>query len=182
MIQRSLNHTLLQLTKTSTVENLSVEVTINQRRVVITTAYSPRYTGHFKDDVVSLTPTYKEFILLGDLNAKHPSWNCVRSNSAGNILNDLQQSRNFFIHNTDSPTLFPHQRQRNASTVDLVLSNSTLTINVKALGYEIPSDHRPVLCTIECSSIKTTDLSKNLYKLSNWRLYKNEISQKNSHK
>lgn len=177
LIHRSLKHSLLPLTKTSNIENLSVEVSINQRQIVITTAYSPRYTINFKNDIVALTPINREFILLGDLNAKHPSWNCQRDNSAGTTLNDIQQARNFFIHYPDSPTLYPHQRHRVASTVDLVLSNSTLSMQLKTLGYEIPSDHRPFICTVECSSLRTVDLGKHLYKQCNWRLYKYEINR-----
>lgn len=177
LIHRSLKHTVLPITKTSGIENLSIEVSVNQRRVVITTAYSPRYSNNFINDIISLTPINREFFLLGDLNAKHTSWNCHRNNSAGITLNDLQQVRNFFIHNPDNPTLYPHQRHRRASTVDLVLSNSSLSMQVQTLGYEIPSDHRPIICTVECTSLRTVDLGKHIYKCCNWRLYKEEINR-----
>lgn len=145
LIHRTLKHRLLPITKTSLIENLSAEVLINNRRITVTTAYSPRYAPTFQNDIIALTPDNKEFILMGDFNAKHCSWNCLRNNSAGNVLNNLQQTRNFFVFNPPNPTLYPHQRNRNASTVDLILSNSSLTMRLTTLEYEIPSDHRPVL-------------------------------------
>lgn len=177
LVHRSLKHTLLPLTKTSSIENLSVEVSINQRRVVITTAYSPRYTSNFGNDIIALTPDNSEYILLGDLNAKHPAWNCVSDNTAGNTLNTLQQSCNFFIYSPDNPTLYPHQRSSTPSTVDLVLSNTSLSMRLRTLDYYIPSDHRPILCTVDCSTFSSVDLSKYVYKHCNWSVFKNEINR-----
>lgn len=177
MIHRSIQHTLLPLTKTAMIENLSVEVSINRRQTVITTAYCPRYNANFCNDIIALTPDNKEFIQLGDLNAKHSAWNCTRNNSAGSALNSLQQSCNFFIYSPENPTLYPHQRNRCPSIVDLILSNTSLNMKLNTLDYYIPSDHRPVLCTIECSTLGTVDLGRYNLNRCDWKVYKSEINR-----
>lgn len=176
LVRRSLQHKLLPLTKTTIIENLSIEILINQRRTIISTAYSPRYTAHFSNDIMALISSNKEFILLGDLNAKHTSWNCPQNNISGIALNNLQQNHNFFVYCPNSHTLYPHQRNRSSSTVDIALSNSSMNIKLNTLGYEIPSDHRPILCSIECSSFKTVNLSHYSYKHANWRSFQNLIN------
>lgn len=175
LVHRSIEHRLLPLTRTTNIENLSIEVTINQRRIVLCTAYCPRYTANFKNDVIALTQCSREFILLGDLNSKHTSWRCESNNRAGTVLNSLQHQCNFFVFHSDSPTLYPHQNNRTPSTVDLVLSNTSLSMHLKTLGYEIPSDHRPVMCTIRCSAFNSVETSGYDYAQCNWRLFKREV-------
>lgn len=177
LVLRNLQHKLLPIIKTTTIENLSVEVIINNKKFVIITAYSPRYTANFSNDIIELTATNEDYILLGDLNAKHSAWNCPVNNTSGTILNNLQQRCNFFVFSPDKYTLYPHQRNRKPSTVDIALSNSSLNLSLSTLDYEIPSDHLPILCSLNCSSYKTTDIGHFNYKFANWRKFKDIINQ-----
>lgn len=176
LVHRSLKHKLLPLTATISTENLSVEVVINHRNVIITTAYSPRYSCNFSADMTKLTPTSKEFILLGDLNAKHTSWNCSQNNLSGIILNNLQQTNNFFIYSPSSPTLYPHQRNCSSSVVDIVLSNCPMRMRLSTLEYEIPSDHRPIICSMDCTSINIVDSTYFTYKNTDWLRFQHVIN------
>lgn len=178
LIHRSIKHKNLSLFNTKLVENISIEITINSRPFVITSAYSPRYTSNLSNDILLLTSSNKDYIILGDLNAKHSAWNCRTYNTAGNVLNNLQQSCNFFIHYPNCPTLYPHQRNRESSTVDIAISNTAVNIELETMGYEIPSDHRPVICTLKRSMASLVDLSFYDYKASNWNTYKNYIDDK----
>lgn len=174
LIHKCVNHKLLPITKTRHIENLSVEIYINQRRVTVTTAYSPKFSQHFINDIKALTPINDDFILLGDLNAKHSAWNCEDNNPAGNALNDLQLLRNFFIYYPDNPTLYPHRRNSSPSTVDIVLSNLSLPMRVSVLDYEIPSDHRPIVCNIS-ARFKHEDSRTFSYKHTNWSAFQGLI-------
>lgn len=177
LVHKSLNHNILPISKTSYIENLSVQICINRTKVTVTTAYSPKHTRYFRNDIKALTPPDKDFIILGDFNAKHYSWNCPYSNTSGRALNNLQRSSNFFVYHPNNYTLYPHQRNRRPSTVDIVLSNISIPFRLKTLEYEIPSDHLPIMCSIECSSIHTNETNYFCYKNTNWRIFQNIIDR-----
>lgn len=64
-IKKSIKHKLLTPANTSVIENISIQLSINNRPIMLTCAYSP-----FTSDINKFTPTNREFILIGDLNAK----------------------------------------------------------------------------------------------------------------
>lgn len=178
IVRKSIQHKLLSVISTHKIENISVEIVINQRPIVITNAYSPKYTTSFENDIRKLISGSKEFIILGDLNAKHSSWNCALNNRAGNVLFNLQQSCNFFLHHTNEPTYHPHQQNRSSSVLDVIISNSTLPMRLNVMGYEIPSDHRPIVCTINHSAVNIIDSSHFDYKQTNWAVFKSYIENR----
>lgn len=178
IVRRSVKHKLLPISTTQKIENLSIEILINNRPFIISTAYSPRYAPSFANDILNLMQFNKEFIILGDFNARHYAWNCNSSNTAGDVLYDLQQNHNFFVYYPNSPTYYPYQRNRNTSVIDIVLSNSTQHLNIDVLGFEIPSDHRPILCSIAQSSTNLFDPSYYNYKLTNWTSFRNFIENR----
>lgn len=159
------------------IENVSVELSLQNRTIVLTSVYSPRYTDSFKNDVAKLTPVNKEYIVCGDLNAKHSSWNCSRANTSGNILYNMQLRSNFFIHYPSSPTRFPQSSQGSPTTIDLMITNSDLYIS-PLLTHDavLPSDHSPVTFSMEAH---TGD--NNIYKLDfkniNWVQYQRDIER-----
>lgn len=174
-VRKTLKHKLLNIIATRKIENISVEITINQKPIVVTTAYSPKCSEFFSEDILKLISDNKEFIILGDFNARHTSWNCSSNNTAGNRLFDLQQSCNFYLQYTNEPTYYPHQLNRNPSVIDIVISNSTQDISLNVLGYEIPSDHRPLICTLKRASANIVDPSHYDFKQTNWAAFQNII-------
>lgn len=177
LVRKGLNHSLLPITKTTIVENISVDIIINRTHVIVTSAYSPKFSRNFRNDISALTPCSRDFIVLGDLNAKHVSWNCRNNNTSGLVLNDLQQNSNFFVYYPLNHTLYPHQANRHASTVDIALSNVTVPLRLETLDYELPSDHRPIVCSIQCPSILSNDSNAHSNKKTNWKRFKNIIDR-----
>lgn len=178
LVHKSIKHKLLNVINTHSIENISIEVTLNHRKIIITSAYSPQYSSYFADDLCKLTSGKNVFFILGDLNAKHPFWNCNTPNTAGNVLYNLLHTNNFFLYNTNAPTFYPHQAGRSHSTLDVLLSNSSFYVNSHVLEYEVPSDHRPIVFQINSSSIDVVDTEQYNFKLTNWNLFRNYIEGK----
>jgi exonuclease III len=97
LIRNTIEHTLLPIQDTVKIENISIQLYIQQRPVIITSAYSPSYGNNFRNDILKLCPYNKEFLVFGDFNAKHSSWNCMTNNRAGIALFDLQNNEELFI-------------------------------------------------------------------------------------
>lgn len=92
-----------------------------------------------------MTPTSKEFLVFGDLNARNTAWNCITNNAAGNALNNIQHQRNFFIYHSSRSTHYPHSGAT-PSTIDLMLTNSTVHISqLMTHTQELSSNHAPVV-------------------------------------
>lgn len=178
-VKHDIKHCLLPTITNINIENLGIELLINNRKITLVSVYNPPSNTSFKRDMKTITDKYREYIIFGDLNAKHRSWNCVSTNNSGNILFNLQLTSNFFIYYPGSPTRYPQGNSpAKPSTIDLLLSNSNLNIsNLISHEYQLSSDHVPVTCSIngECNKI-----SNNIpnYKIADWNKFKNCISTK----
>lgn len=167
-INKNIKHKILPAYKTNYIENVSIAVNIDNREIVMTSAYSPKYLQTFRNDINKLTPIHREFIVLGDLNAKNLAWNCTTNNTAGNILVNIQNHRNFYVHHSNTPTHFPHCGST-PSTLDILLSNSTCHFSpLIAHSNELPSDHAPVVTTFD-ADIETKDSAKMFHYQASWR-------------
>lgn len=102
-IRNNIQHKVCSPVNTHIIENISIEITINNTPVRITSAYAPRASQHFANDIELLKPDNIQYMIFGDLNAKHVSWNCRSNNSAGISLFSLQQNNDFSIYHTDKP-------------------------------------------------------------------------------
>lgn len=172
-IRDSIPHKHITSTNTNSIENVAIEVTINNTPTVIIAAYSPKYTQHFERDIQSLTSTNKQFMIFGDLNAKHTSWNCNVNNTAGNKLYSLQQSNNFLVFHTADHTHHPHSGQT-SSTIDLLLSNVNFSFQLAAHPDQMSSDHVPVICST-AGNINSVSKTCFDYSKANWRKYRHII-------
>lgn len=116
-ISNKIKHTLIRNYDTSNIETISIKIVLNGREIIFTSAYNPKYTPHFERDIKLITPHNKEFVILGDLNARHSDWNCITNNRAGSTLQHLQLRSNFFICHPNTHTHFPHSGAT-PSTID----------------------------------------------------------------
>lgn len=121
-IRNDVAHKLLRNYDTQAAENISIQVTVDKTPVIFTSAYVPKYTKNFKSDINKMTPINKNFVVLGDFNAKHSAWNCSANNRAGKTMYNMLHTSNFVIHHPDTHTHFPHSGAT-PSTIDFALSH-----------------------------------------------------------
>ena len=112
-------------------------------------------------------------IIIGDLNAKHPSWSAGQANVAGNYLYKWINERNLTINNPHTVTHPPTGSHPIGTTLDLVISNQELNLEVQHLT--IPSgDH---LALAVKTPIKWTSSSEQplRYDKANWGMIRAEL-------
>lgn len=169
-IRNTIPHQRISNFQTTSIENVSIILRINNKPVRFTSAYCPRYTSNFVSDIKKMTTDTQEYFIFGDLNAQHTSWNCLNNNTAGRKLNNLQLSQNFYVH---YPTLFTRFGQSSVHTqpsvVDLLLTNSSLQIApIETLPGYLNSDHVPMICQVHGSSVENVE-NIPLYNRANWK-------------
>lgn len=116
-------------------------------------------------------------ILLGDLNARHPYWRCVRSNTTGNRLYQLMTDRGFDIYYPNSPTHFPG-RNRTPSTLDILLTNTNHDISSVIAVDTLGSNHLPVLVEMNVQArINHNPRLVYCYSKTNWVRFRRELDR-----
>lgn len=75
-IKRNIPHQRITKFATKTIENVSIEINVNNLPLRITSAYCPKFTNHFYNDLEIITTTGTDFFIFGDFNAHHTNWHC----------------------------------------------------------------------------------------------------------
>ena len=139
-------------------------LTLNGRTFTVTSIYSPPTEKLPLQALSKLRENSKDFILVGDFNAKHAEWGCPTQNQKGRDLEKWLKSHNMFVHNEGMRT-----SRRSMTTIDLIITpDNQFSINCQPLHYN-GSDHVPII--IECNNITVTDQTFESPKI-NWTVYK----------
>lgn len=149
-----------------------IEIEINNIPTRITSAYCPKASPYFSNDIQLLTSLNTQYMIFGDFNAKHTSWNCRCNNSTGNLLFSSQQNNDFMIYHTDSHTHYPHSGQT-PSTIDLLLSNVSFTFDLSTYHDQIHSDHAPIICNTGFVQRKVRKIFD--YSRGDWNKYRRAV-------
>lgn len=183
LIRRTISHELLPCPGTKVIEAISIRVFLNNRNFVVTCAYFPgsqdlSVLRDFKEDILLLTNS-TNFIIGGDLNARHSLWNCSRCNRAGDYLSHIMMNDVFLIHFPDSHTHFPHSGN-SASTIDFFLSKGFPSLGEVYTNDTLYSDHVVVIGSFDALSRESQDEHFHVrdYSNANWPLFQTVISQK----
>lgn len=174
---KSIHHKSCSPVNTCTIENLAVEIAIDNEPTYIAVAYCPKQKVHFEDDIrVMLRSQTSQYMVFGDFNAKHRSWNCVSNNKSGMQVYTLQQTNNFLIYNSSEHTHFPHSGQT-PSTIDIALANVNFRFQLSTLPGQLCSDHDPVMCEIDEKITYAPNNSFN-YRNADWKRFRRIIDVK----
>ena len=189
IVRKSIPHHLLPSSNCEIIENIGIEVNTVNRKIHFVSCYLPGGSSttsirtHLKHDIRSLTKSLgrdrsAKFYALGDLNCKHRYWGCQRANAAGTILYDVFNESNFDILFPNEYTYFPSDVNRQPSTLDIGLTNCTLT-RTDLENHCLGSDHNAVSFKIllnENLQLRQPTCRPS-YKDTNWLLYRQSINE-----
>lgn len=177
LVRRGIQHELLNICDTHSIENIVVAIICHNKRIIISSVYSPHFNNSFNDDLAKITAVGGESLIFGDFNAKHTAWNCISNNAAGNSLINFLNTSEFSLHAPSSHTHFPHAGTT-PSTIDLLLTNAVSPISSPcALDHFLISDHCPIYCQMDCTySILSRPAFQ--YDRANWTEYRHFIEER----
>lgn len=168
---------------TKVIEACGIAITAGDQVIHVIATYFPgerRCSSwqQFKADIRLLTSRNVPYFVVGDLNARHRKWNCLRANKAGTTLAREADIQGFFIHYPDTSTFHPRGRGR-PSTLDLVISNNLLDMTKPSTINELSSDHFPVTFEIKLRSAILPSLATyRCYSRADWQKFQQEVNSK----
>lgn len=165
-----------RISSPNNIENIAVAVETCRGQLIFVSAYNPKYTSSFGNNIVELTDQADEYFIFGDFNAKHVDWNCHVNNQAGQTLHRLHNQMNFLIVHPMNYTHIPHSGG-NSSCIDILLTNSSLQINDMYTHRDtLSSDHLPVICEIQCESQPPDDCFFD-YRWAHWQTFNRAVGR-----
>lgn len=184
VIHRSMTYSTLRDFKLKVIESLGIELETSFGKIMIAAAYLPfQCTGenknYFKGDLNKLTRHRSRFLIIGDFNAKHQSWNNSKVNSNGKILFRDCTSGLYSVLYPNGPTCF--SSVRNPSTIDLVLTNQSQYCGPLVTHADFDSDHLPVTFSLSHEAVTRPNSSVFNYHKANWDRYQHHIENNLNH-
>lgn len=170
LIKKTISHNPIKISNLENVECTAITILLNHRETTIAAVYNQPTKPLLLSDLDKLIHTTKNFIILGDLNAKHQSWNSLTQNSRGKVLQIHSTQNNYAIVTPDIPTFYPHNARSAPDILDVALFHHTANILSVTTTADLNSDHNPVLLTIDSSEGHT--LFTRSERITDWDLYK----------
>ena len=173
LVRCSIPHVTTDLPRTN-METIAIRL---QNDVRIIAIYNRPRNRVLTNELARLLTTGRKCLLVGDLNANHPDWNCANANRAGNTLRALCVNNDYHIRYPDSPTHFP-TNLRTPSTIDLVVSNGIPNINGPTALCDLDSDHNPIVFELEGQRSAKDPRMRLDYSHVNWHSFRRELDKR----
>lgn len=143
--------------------------------VLIYSAYAPQNTI----DDHSLNKMFnsgQQVIIMGDLNSRHPDWNCRGTNGNGVRLRKYIKRSRYELLAPNEFTFYPSNSKNNPSTIDLALIKNITNVQIHTLD-ELDSDHLPLMLTFDSEFVKNENKNFFNYKRANWTKFRENIDK-----
>ncbi|XP_058804238.1 uncharacterized protein LOC131671655 [Phymastichus coffea] len=170
-------------TNIENLEILAIKVKCTSPHLNIVTCYRVPKPGHSNtqsewNEIVNFTDLNPNTLLFGNFNAHNVRWNCEKTDSNGERFEQAIDSKNLFLHNSDSKTHL-EKRSGKLSNLDLALSTMCIAdnIEVKVFDETLGSDHFPILL---CIDVNKVTYEKKTFKLcskkTDWSVFERHIN------
>lgn len=115
------------------------------------------------------------FVIAGDFNARHTSWNNVNCTTRGKDLLRISNANLCEIHFSEEPTTFP--AVGGPSLLDMVISKGSTGISKPVAINDLSSDHIPISFEIPTTSLDFPESIKiQNFTKANWKLFRSVVT------
>lgn len=128
-------------------------------------------------DLITLTSLGNRVLIIGDLNARHFTWNNHITNANGRTLYNFVQNTNVIVQHPDSPTHFPENGMA-PTCIDIVINKNVQNVTVPISIPELSSDHNPIILELHNQSKETFQDTVTSYKDTNWASFRKTLDQR----
>jgi hypothetical protein len=136
----------------------------------------PEFELKVKSDLSRLLSRPGPFVLAGDWNAKHISWNNHSNDVRGKFLDKLSEENSCQISFSEETTFFPGG-SRQLSLLDFVVSKGVVGVSKPIAFDDLRSDHVPIGFEIPTSSADLPDdIKVKNFSKANWKLFRQRLA------
>lgn len=169
-VRNGIQHHLLHHSASS-FEATVIEVAArNNKFHTVASIYKPPLNHLITSDLEDLAGFNEKFILYGDFNCRHPTWNRGSSNRDGNLLFNFSQVKQYEVV---APSTSTFSTIRGSSILDIGVVNGLLPSEITSEAA-LSSDHNPIVLKIHDSSFLPTTETK--IRITNWRKFHDLLS------
>ncbi|KAH7946786.1 hypothetical protein HPB52_004230 [Rhipicephalus sanguineus] len=115
----------------------------------------------------------REFLLCGDINAKHPAWGGCRTDARGREVRDVLQQLGLVILNTGANTFIRRGGKATSTAIDLSVATEGCRYAWLPLPDTWGSDHLPILL----SPFRGKAPRVREYRVVDWRVFRRLLGQ-----
>ncbi|GFU83504.1 nucleic-acid-binding protein from transposon X-element [Trichonephila clavipes] len=175
LVKNSIAHHVINI-YTTAVNITAIEIEGPTNNITVCSLYrSPSSPiNSFIPDLIKIFRNRAQCIVVGDYNARHPTWNPNRrGNTAGTRLFHYANTCGLVISAPTDFTRIPQQQNHQPSVIDLGVSCGINNIAVES-RYDLSSDHNPVHFVVKFN-FKTSHLL-NCKTITNWNKFQDILS------
>lgn len=144
LIKNNIKHHQLSSIPNVTQEHVVLKIFTSIGDFTIIAIYNPPNKHLNRNILTKLSNIDKSVLILGDLNARHVSWNCPSNNKNGNTLVDFITNNNITILTSDEPTFYPTNSLAKPSVIDVALSKNINNLTKPISLTQLNTNHNPV--------------------------------------
>ena len=151
LVHHSLPFTPLSspLSQDKIIECQGISVTLNGSSIEVFNLYIPPASGcprGYSPDLSPLLNLPNDSLVLGDINAHHPSWDSSLSDVRGDSIAASIDQSPLLVLNEDTATRIPSAQNQPSSSPDISLASAHLAIELTwSTRLTLNSDHLPIL-------------------------------------
>lgn len=166
--------------KTEEIQATTVSITSKNYPVSITAVYCPPKHSTKKDRYLEfLRNQGSRFIIGGDFNSKNTHWGSRLTTTKGKELLQAIREYNCESLSTGKPTYWPTDTNKIPDLIDFfIIKNISANFLQIEEGWDMNSDHSPILLTLSQSIIKKANNPTLVNKLTDWESFKLCLEEK----
>ncbi|KAJ2952282.1 hypothetical protein O0L34_g4563 [Tuta absoluta] len=176
LIRSDIPHSPIVLPKTHNLECIGIEILLSGKPLTLISAYQSPNLPFLACDLDAILGISSRLILMGDLNTKHPYWNCDAVNLHGDFLFDHMLNNEYEIIAPASPTLIHYDHKRRPSTPDVVIIKNFYKYTEPQAYSMLSSNHLPAIFSIGGAFQRKSHIKYN-YAKADWVKYRAYLDQ-----
>jgi len=170
LIHRSSAYTKLHIN--TDLQAMAIRVQLNKLYTICNIYINPNQHVTPQQIVHIIDQLPQPYLLLGDINGKHPLWGNTHSDRIGNIFENIISNNDVYLLNNGQATHF-HIQTATSSAIDISLCSPeiSLDLNWSVLDDTYGSDHFPLMIR-ESEPAEVIREQRYVMKKADWKLYK----------
>lgn len=168
--------------QTDYIQSCAVSISINSIPISIAAIYCPpKHAIHSNQFDLYFYTLGLNFIVGGDINAKHIKWGCRTTNSRGISLLQSITHNTLRVISPPNRTYWPTSPRKRPDIWDIFITKIPSTLHSSIINLHAPcSDHSPILLTIDCQPLPIEYNAPPLHSQIKWENFQKSILQKTS--